>query len=72
LSLDLAGRPGVPAGMTGQGYIAVPMSPPGVACRDAPPPPSDVLHGEPGAALGAPSRDMLRGPGGPHVRIEIR
>jgi hypothetical protein len=72
LSLDLAGRPGVPAGATGQAYIAVPMNPPGVACRDAHLPPTDVLRGERGNPLGPSSRDLLRGPPIPHVWVETR
>lgn len=72
LSLDLAGRPGVPAGTTGQAYVAVPLHPPGIACRDARPPPSDALTGEPGDTLGPPVHDLLRGPGVPRVKIEAR
>ena len=64
LSLDLAGRSGVPAGTTGQVYVGVPLAAPSIACRDAPAPPSDVLHGEPG--------DPLRGPGTPHVKVEVQ
>ena len=55
LQLDLAGRPGVPRGTTGQTFVAVPMLPQGNACHDAPPPPSDALRGP-------PSVDLLRGP----------
>ena len=55
LALDLAGRPGVPRGITGQAFVAVPLTPQGNACHDAPPPPRDVLRG-------APSADLLRGP----------
>jgi hypothetical protein len=72
LSLDLAGRPGVPNGVTGQAYVGVPMGPPGIACRQVPPLPRDVLHGEPGGVLGPPSPDLLRGPGTPRVRVEMR
>jgi hypothetical protein len=72
LSLDLAGRPGVPVGTTGHAYVAVPMGAPGVACQDAPPPPLDVLHGEPGPTLGPPSHDLLRGSGTPRVWVETR
>jgi len=66
LALDLAGRTGVPPGTTGQAYVTVPLTPPGIACRDAPPPPppSEVLRGEPG--------DLLRGPGTPHVKVEVQ
>ncbi len=55
LSLDLAGRRGVPSGVSGQAYVAVPMESPGIACA-IPPPPSDVLRG--------PPSDVLRGPRG--------
>jgi hypothetical protein len=72
LSLDLAGRPGVPAGTSGKAYVLVPMTPPGVACRDAAPPPSDILRGEPGSTLGPPSHDLLRGSGTPRVWVETR
>jgi hypothetical protein len=61
-ALDLAGRTGVPSGTTGQAYVTVPLTPPGMACHDAHPPPSDILRGEPG--------DLLRGPGTPHVQVE--
>jgi hypothetical protein len=64
LSLDLAGRSGVPSGTTGPAYIGVPLAAPGIACRDAPARPSDVLNGEPG--------DLLRGPGTPHVKVEVQ
>jgi hypothetical protein len=63
LSIDLAGRSGIPSGATGQAYVGVPLAAPGIACRDAAPP-SDVLHGEPG--------DLLRGPGTPHVKVEVQ
>ena len=73
LELDLAHRPGVPKGVTGQVYVGVPLGLPGTACADAPPPPRDVLHGEPGNVLGGPpSPDLLRGPGTPRVRVEPR
>jgi hypothetical protein len=74
LALDLAGRPGVPNGVTGQSFVAVPLSPPGMACADdAARPPHDVLRGEPGDVLGGPpSPDLLRGPGTPHVWVETR
>jgi len=70
LALDLAGRPGVPRGVTGQAYVGVPVGPPGVACADAPPPPRDILRGEPGSLLGPSSPDLLRGPGTPRVHID--
>jgi hypothetical protein len=72
LSLDLHGRPGVPRGVTGQAYVDVPMGTPGIACGGAPPPPRDVLRGEPGNLLGPPSTDLLRGPGTPRVLVETR
>ena len=72
LSLDLAGRPGVPPGVTGQAYVAAPVGAPGVACADAPPPPRDILRGEQGSVLGPPLPDLLRGPGTPRVRVETR
>ena len=46
----------------GEAYVTVPISPPGMACEEAPRPPADVLRGEPG--------DPLHGPGKPSVRIE--
>ena len=55
LELELAGRPGVPSGVAGQAFVAVPMMPQGNACHDARPPPRDVLRGP-------PSDDLLRGP----------
>ncbi len=64
LALDLVGRSGVPAGTTGQAYVGIPLAAPGIACREAPPQPTDVLHGEPG--------DLLRGPGTPHVKVEVQ
>jgi hypothetical protein len=72
LSLDLAGRPGVPRGVTGQAYVDIPIGAPGIACRDASPPPRDMLRGEPGDVLGPRSPDLLRGPGNPQVRVELR
>ena len=73
LSVDLAGRPGVPSGVTGQVEIEVPVaSAGGTQCRDARPPPRDVLRGEPGDVLhGPPSPDLLRGPGTPRVEVEV-
>jgi hypothetical protein len=50
LSLDLAGRHGVPSGISGQAYVAVPLESPGIACA-IPPPPSDVLRGVRGNLL---------------------
>jgi hypothetical protein len=67
LAIDIAGRPGVPKGVSGQAYINLPMGAPTVtACRDdPPPPPRDILRGR-------PSPDLLRGPGRPHVEVEMR
>ncbi len=65
LAIDIAGRPGVPKGASGQAYIDVPMgAPAGTACHEDPPkPPRDVLRGEPADVLaGPPSSDLLRGP----------
>lgn len=64
LALDFAGRRGVPAGTAGQAYIGIPLAAPGIACREAPARPTDILHGEPG--------DLLRGPGTPHVKVEVQ
>jgi hypothetical protein len=70
LSIDLAGRPGVPSGLTGQLEIQVPTDHPGYDCPTTPPP-HDVLGGEPGDVLhGPPSPDLLRGPGVPRVEVE--
>ena len=69
LAVDLSGRPGMPAGMGGQAYVAIPLSGPGYACP-SPPPPRDILRGDPGDVLqGQRSPDLLRGPGRPTVRI---
>jgi hypothetical protein len=46
----------------GQVYVAIPVAPPGMACEEAPRPPTDVLRREPG--------DLLHGPGRPTVRVE--
>jgi hypothetical protein len=71
LSIDLAGRPGVPSGLTGQLDIQVPTDRPADACLSRQPPPRDVLGGEPGDVLhGPPSPDLLRGLGAPHVEVE--
>jgi len=72
LALDLARRAGVPKGVTGQAYVAVPMGTPGIACQDVPAAPRDALRGKPGDVLGPPSRDLLRGPGAPRVQVETR
>ncbi len=48
-------------------------APSGNACAYDRPPPRDVLRGEPSDVLdGPPSPDLLRGPGHPHVEVEIR
>ena len=75
LAIDLAGRSGVPKGVSGQAYINVPVgAPAGTACHDNPlKPPQDVLRGELGDVLGGPpSSDLLRGPGDPHGEVEVR
>jgi hypothetical protein len=46
----------------GEAYVSVPIAPPGMACEEIPPPPADVLRGEPG--------NLLRGPGRPTVWVE--
>ncbi len=46
----------------GEVYVAIPITPPRMACEEAPRPPADVLRGEPG--------DLLHGPGRPTVRVE--
>ncbi len=50
VAIDLGGRPGVPSGVKGKAYLDLPIEP-NVSCPDAPPPPSDVLRGEPGDLL---------------------
>jgi hypothetical protein len=72
IGIDLAGRPGVPKGVSDQVYLGAPVgAPAGTACHDDPPPPRDILHGEPGDVLGGkPSPDLLRGPGHPHVAVQ--
>jgi hypothetical protein len=50
LAIDLAGRPGVPAGVTGKIFVAVPMQAPQTECSE-PSAPSDVLRGAPGDLL---------------------
>jgi hypothetical protein len=75
MAIDLAGRPGVSKGVRGQAYVNVPVGvAAGNACSDdPPPPPHDILHGDPGDVLGGPpSPDLLRGPGHPHVEVELR
>jgi hypothetical protein len=71
LALDLAGRPGVPAGTSGQAFVGIPLGSPGYACHTVGAPQSDdALRGDAGDVLhGPPSRDLLRGPGEPHVRM---
>jgi len=58
LGINIAGRAGVPKGVTGQVYVGVPAgAPEGNVCREEtpPPPPRDILGGP-------PSSDLLRGP----------
>ena len=52
LGIDLAGRPGVPAGTHAKARVAVPLQAPVTDCGE-PSSPADVLHGQPG--------DLLRG-----------
>jgi hypothetical protein len=61
LAIELAGRPGVPAGVTGKAFVEVPTHPPQTQhgeteCGEQPAP-TDVLGGAPG--------DLLRGPPSP-------
>jgi hypothetical protein len=50
LAIDLAGRPGVPAGVTGKTFVAVQTQGSQVDCGE-PAAPSDVLRGAPGDLL---------------------
>ncbi len=50
LSINLAGRPGVPSGVTGRTVIEAPMQAPQTECGE-PSAPSDVLGGAPGDLL---------------------
>lgn len=50
LEIGLGGRAGVPSGVNASAYLDLPIGP-RVSCPDASPPPSDVLHGEPGNLL---------------------
>jgi hypothetical protein len=50
LGIDLAGRPGVPSGVTGQAYVTLPLQAPSSDCGE-PSLPADILHGEPGNLL---------------------
>ncbi len=52
VTVGLAGRPGVPSGVKGKAWIAVPMQAPRTDCGE-PSAPADVMRGEPG--------DLLRG-----------
>jgi hypothetical protein len=75
LALDLAGRPGVPRGQGGQVYVNVPYAAPGTmdCVGPGPPPPADVLGGQPGNVLaGPPSPNLLLGPGRPVVEVDPR
>jgi hypothetical protein len=56
MSIEIAGRPGVPAGVQGRARIDVPIgAPAGNACHDEKPLPRDVLRGDPGDLLAGPS-----------------
>ncbi len=72
LAVDLARRPGVPRGMSGQVYLGVPIETnSSLECGPALPGPRDILHGPPGDVLhGPPAGNLLRGPGAPVVRME--
>ncbi len=55
LSINLAGRPGVPSGVTGRTVIEVPLAAPQTECGE-PSAPADVLRGAPGdLLLGTPA-----------------
>jgi hypothetical protein len=58
-SINVAGRPGAPAGVTGKTAIEVPMQAPQTECGE-PAAPADVLGGAPG--------DLLRGTSAPAER----
>jgi hypothetical protein len=58
--LDLAGRPGVPPGVSGQVLVQVPINPPPPAASPAPPS-TDVLRGPPGNVLQGPPGNPLTG-----------
>jgi hypothetical protein len=62
MQLNLGGLPGVPRGVDGQIYVGAPMSNGGMTCTDRPPPPRDILRGEPGDVLHGARGDLLRGP----------
>jgi hypothetical protein len=69
LALDLAGRPGVPAGIAAQGFVAVPLGKPGYACAPVAP----ATNGALGDALRGPaSPDLLRGDVMPRARTVPR
>jgi hypothetical protein len=50
-AIDLAGRPGVPKGVSGQAYLDLPIAPTVACAGPETKPPSDVLRGEPGNLL---------------------
>lgn len=54
MQLNLNALPGVPPGISGQIYVAVPLGGGSMTCTDRRKPPRDILRGEPG--------DLLRGP----------
>ena len=62
MELNLGGLPGVPPGVSGQIYVAVPLASGGMTCTDRRPPPRDILRGEPGDVLRGAKGDLLRGP----------
>jgi hypothetical protein len=60
LSINLAGRPGVPSSVTGKTVIEAPMPPAQTECGE-PSAPADVLGGAPGDLLrGTPAPDKTR------------
>ena len=61
LAIDLARRPGVPRGVTGQAYVELPLGAPQTDCGE-PSVPRDVLRGEAGDLLrGTRAPDSMRG-----------
>jgi hypothetical protein len=72
MAIDLARRPGVPRGLSGQVYLGVPIAPNGtLECGPAQPGPRDILHGPASDVLHGPAAgNLLRGPGAPVVRME--
>jgi hypothetical protein len=65
LSLGIGGMPGVPLGLTGNVYVAVPIVG-ATSCDEVPAPPRDILHGNPMPpgenVLSGKRGNLLRGP----------